>query len=206
TLNAQAIRQIAHAPNADVLGHSSRGGVERTLQGAPKSDGAEILIIVIVLLPLLAVIAPGELTIVEHRVGRVANAALSAVHERSEINERLQNRTRLAERLKYPVELRLLIISAAGHRLDLAGLRSQHDDRAFKTIVGAFFLEGRVARFELFQSLGKRAIGDALQLQIETGKDPQTLLSQYVIGIVLLELTAQIIDVKRRIVGDFCQG
>src|SRR5574342_233565 len=102
-------------------------GPGTNLDGLRRQPGGAPSVVVITRLPLLIVVAPGELRIIEHRDRGVFLAAFGAGHERCEINERLEDRARLALRLKNSVELRLLVAAAAHHRFDLAGLRSQYD-------------------------------------------------------------------------------
>src|SRR3990170_4229938 len=52
-----------------------------------------------------------------------------------EIDEGFEDRSGLAFRLKYSIELRLLVTAPAHHRLDFTGLRPEHDHRAFQMVV-----------------------------------------------------------------------
>src|SRR5207249_673922 len=86
--------------------------------------------------PVVAVLVvarhPGGLVAVVEGDGRVENdrGRGVAVIDRRGIDERLEARPRLAARLDGPIELAAPEVVSADHRLHLAGVRIDGDDRA----------------------------------------------------------------------------
>ncbi len=150
-------------------------------------------------MPFLAVIIPGKLAIVDNGIGRVPYAALPAVHQRCQIDERFKDRARLALGLKNPVELRFLVTPTPDHRLDLAGLRPHNNDCTFQAIV-ALASKRRMWSLEFLEALDKCAFRFSLQLQIEAAENPQPLSGKNRVRIILVKLASEIVHIKRCVI------
>ena len=122
---------IANPLDAHVARHPRGSGIQRLLQCTAEGDRAEIFVIIVSRLPLLSFVIPGKRRIFNHRNGRKLLAAIGPGHERSKVNKRLKHRSGLPLRLEHAVKLRFLIAAPTDHRLDLARLRADDDDRAF---------------------------------------------------------------------------
>src|SRR5207237_10711318 len=117
--------------------------------------------------------------------------------EGGEKHDRLEDRPGLALRVGHPVELALRVGTAADHRLDLAGVRLHREQCRLQRL--PLLVEGWMALLERGQAARNRRLRFALEQWIERGEDAEALAGERVGRIILVELTAHVVDEVRRV-------
>ncbi len=123
-IDTEALGVFADQRHADVLRQPHRHHVARLLDAEAQGRGAVELLRVVFRRPDAVAGVDLERRVHHHGRGRIA------VVEGSRVDDRLERRSGLAQRLGRAVELTLVIGEAADHREHVAGLRLHHHHRA----------------------------------------------------------------------------
>ena len=114
---------------ADLLADANRAEVARHGERAAPGDLAVVVVVVLRLPDLVVERERGRLVERQRRRREVGAPFFGRALERGEVDERLEDRSRLAARRRRAVVLRLVVRAAADHRQDLAGSRIDGDQR-----------------------------------------------------------------------------
>ena len=176
---AESKRGLARRFQADLLSDARRGSVHGAGQRRLQTDEAVVPISVIARAPLLILVEPRKGRVLDEPRRQIpAVLPFPLVLDRGEKHDRFEDRTGLPVRLGDAVELRVLIVAAADHRQDMAGLRLDGDQARLQLLVRLIPFEAGMRFLDRGQPLLHRLAGEFLQSHVEGREDVEPRLGQ----------------------------
>ena len=190
-LHAEAACIVEHRAHAQFKTETRAGDIIRMRQRQAQRHLAMESLVIILRHPVgNAALFPDQRAVVERRHQRVT----PWLHERGEVNHRLQQGTDRAVCVERAVKSFEARVAPADQRLHLAVLGIGNHDCAFETT------RGLARALDLRQPFRQRLFGGGLRHGIESGENIQAFGAQIVFAVIALELATHQIE-KRRVRG-----
>ena len=184
-------------PNA--LGDPHGGGVQRVLERAPHGHPALVIVLVVARAPRLVADRDHQRHVVHHRGRRQGGRVVAVLAQRGQVHERLERGARLASRQRRAVVLALRVVATADQRANLAAGRVERDQRRLQAAAGIVAPQARQPRLQPVEAAHHRALGLALQHEIERAVHAGGVAA---LAEALLELGAHVVgEVRGRLPG-----